>query len=1061
MFKCDVLRNAIIMYQAWACGPYSDAASIMLRSEEQLARLIKEYAHFLLSAGDAQKKKRRVKTPRAQVWIVWASHMIRSRQYYEDCMKFCGVVVDHDPLVHIVVDANHNKERDCARSASLSSSVDQEETEDVLIRSLRRTLTMDAFRQDLAFYPNLCKFFATRFGRKCPRYLADPMLWSASSKILERVKVKLLRPQYEKYMRILHDIESSEEHVRQPSPTITIDWLWHAHMIQPVLYRRDCMDAFKRVIHHNPGDLNPMPSSMWCPRETGSKNPLDAWIFISNRFPGIDTALKRLAERIDAQEAAKGADRHTQLMSLGNFTNASRVFSELYAQDFKFIPTLIALYRSNAKKVPVLRPTRTGRRAHSRLSKIPLIRGDLARFRSIKPLLILDLNGILIHRRREAPIVVNPNVRRILRTLSHTWRLAFWTALPQRDAIREAKQVLLRANLTDRHAVLFVWGQEQCDVEPGAMSNEIAGKPLFRKRLMSVWNAFPAYSSLNTLIVDHSQEKVDENTEHCFVIVDKWRPIGPIVSTSDPFSTSLMHLLRRFANAPSTWKKSVLAWKTEHCCESVAGLSPFRLMKYRPIDLSSKTSATRSRPPTGHLDFHSAVYAWDMTLFPLVAKAAIASERGVRSNLTSIFNNGILVADIVPFLRNRRVACFACRKPTGRRARAMMIRRSSRGAPVFDGWTVAPIGFCGCGTKPCSICSSPTSMLRVYWKPPQGDTPTRDDCWSTSIDVVPAAPYCGCICPKCKFQLRPDLRTIGLSNVFRCRCSAPCVNCGNVTSDRRVKTKGRGRDATRLVFWCGCGCNACLNPSRSCTCPAEDYSRCTCFTGGCPLRLRDGRVVTVANLVPGMTVATGQLDNRNNREKFRTVKRVWRCPVNTRIDVADLGKGCVMTHGHPVLLATTCSTEDVSRQRSYAEAMQMSRKKRIDLARSFSPELQRGESTFTQGKESHRWVRAEIAATATQGEIRVEHHVFVYSIELTGHVDTVDCAGTLVATLGRYCGDHFGWNIFTRKSTRCDGNCDICDVIQSKDVDFCSIAPEDMTRTYPPHSGFGDSIRVP
>eukprot|EP00939_MAST-03C_sp_MAST-3C-sp1_P003260 g3260.t1 len=1054
MFKCDVLRNAIVMYQAWACGPYSDASGTV-QNKEQHFGLIKEYAHFLLATADAQKKKQRTKTPRAEVWILWASHMIRSRQYYDDCMKFCGALVDHDPSFHIVVDGRQKVDY-FDSSLPSSPSIDRG-AEEGLLQSLTKTLTMEALVQDALFFPKLCKFFATHFGRRCQRYLADPMLWSGPSKLLEHVKVKLLRPQYEKYMRILHDIESRGEDVQPPSPTITIDWIWHAHMIQPVLYRHDCVNVFKRVIHHHPGNLKPMPSAMWCSGGIGHQNPLDAWKAISNNFPGIDTALKNLARRIDARENARGADRLTQIMSLGNFGNASRVFSELYAQDFKFIPTLTALYRSDAekKKNSVLRMSRKGRGvvpAHSRLF-MPSIRGDLARFKSTKPLLVLDLNGILIHRQREGPAIVNPNVRPILQTLSHRWRLAFWTALPQRAAIRETKQVLLRAELTDRHAVLFVWGQEQCDVEPGVMSNEIAGKPLFRKRLMSVWRAFPRYSSINTIIVDHSQEKVDENTEHCFVVVDKWRPSGTNVRTSDPFSTTLMVLLRRFANTPSKWKDAVLAWKTEHCCKSVAALSPFRSMKCRPIDTSSGTSLTHTRPSAAQLDFHSAVYAWDLTLFPLAAKAAIASDRGVLSNLTGIFNLGIFGVDIVPFLRNRRVACFACGRPTSRRPRTMMIRRTSRGTPVFDGWTVAPFGFCGCKTKPCSACSSPTRMLR-YWI--EVDTP--DDCLSA---VMPAVPYCGCICPKCKYQLRPDFRNIGV-NIFRCRCAAPCVNCGKATSDRRVKTKGRGRGGTRLVFWDGCGCGRCLNPTRACTCPKEEYSRCTCFTGDCPLRLRDSRRVTVADLVPGMSVATGQRNDRTGRETFRIVKRVWQCRVNACIDVADLGQGCVMTHGHPVLLASTRSAEDISRQMSYAEAMQMSRKERIDLARSFGQELQRNESssTGTHRKVSHRWVRAEIAATATQGEIRRENHAFVYSIELAGHVDTVDCGGTIVATLGHYCGHNFGWNIFTRKSTRCDANCEICDIIHSPRVDFCSIGPREMVRTYPPHRGFVKSARV-
>eukprot|EP00928_Gymnodinium_smaydae_P041320 TRINITY_DN27983_c0_g1_i1.p1 TRINITY_DN27983_c0_g1~~TRINITY_DN27983_c0_g1_i1.p1 ORF type:complete len:506 (-),score=53.38 TRINITY_DN27983_c0_g1_i1:87-1388(-) len=47
----------------------------------------------------------------------------------------------------------------------------------------------------------------------------------------------------------------------------------------------------------------------------------------------------------------------------------------------------------------------------------------------------------------------------------------------------------------------------------------------------------------------------------------------------------------------------------------------------------------------------------------------------------------------------------------------------------------------------------------------------------------------------------------------------------------------------------------------------------------------------------------------------------------------------------------------------------------------------------------------------------------VYQLEIEGHVDTVlvgSGTGVVCALLGRYCGEDFGWNIFTRKTVRCD-----------------------------------------
>merc|ERR1712187_325766 len=47
----------------------------------------------------------------------------------------------------------------------------------------------------------------------------------------------------------------------------------------------------------------------------------------------------------------------------------------------------------------------------------------------------------------------------------------------------------------------------------------------------------------------------------------------------------------------------------------------------------------------------------------------------------------------------------------------------------------------------------------------------------------------------------------------------------------------------------------------------------------------------------------------------------------------------------------------------------------------------------------------------------------VYQLEIEGHLDTAlvgSGGGFVCALLGRYCGEDFGWNIFTRKTVRCD-----------------------------------------
>ena len=77
----------------------------------------------------------------------------------------------------------------------------------------------------------------------------------------------------------------------------------------------------------------------------------------------------------------------------------------------------------------------------------------------------------------------------------------------------------------------------------------------------------------------------------------------------------------------------------------------------------------------------------------------------------------------------------------------------------------------------------------------------------------------------------------------------------------------------------------------------------------------------------------------------------------------------------------------------------------------------------------------------------------VYGLELEGHVDTVLVGdGAVVAAVGVYCGPAFGWNVFTRKSARCDRlRCAACDVCVDAALDFSKVAPADLDVEYAPY----------
>jgi len=180
----------------------------------------------------------------------------------------------------------------------------------------------------------------------------------------------------------------------------------------------------------------------------------------------------------------------------------------------------------------------------------------------VRPLLVLDLNGILCKRIRYnrlsvtererinfrssvghiagTPVVAREDLQPMLSYLDANFTLAVWTSARIATA-RGLISLLFPPDIANR--LLFVWGQDRCDATrpndtrandlDGAIdkaSNEPDGgeedcKPnvedsfdvIFEKNLGKVWRDYPCFDSTNTLLIDDSPEKARkwiENTLH-------------------------------------------------------------------------------------------------------------------------------------------------------------------------------------------------------------------------------------------------------------------------------------------------------------------------------------------------------------------------------------------------------------------------------------------------------------------------------------------------------------------------------------------------------------------
>jgi hypothetical protein len=152
----------------------------------------------------------------------------------------------------------------------------------------------------------------------------------------------------------------------------------------------------------------------------------------------------------------------------------------------------------------------------------------------VKPLIVLDLNGILCHRVRRSrdtydplatyrpsigtvantPILPRPHVFEFLHFLQQHFTLAVWTSAKKKTADKLIN-LLVPKKVAD--SFLFVWAQHDCKIQPQIIVGGDPNDQLFEKDLSKVWVAYPLWNVHNTLLMDDSPEKctaVKQNAIH-------------------------------------------------------------------------------------------------------------------------------------------------------------------------------------------------------------------------------------------------------------------------------------------------------------------------------------------------------------------------------------------------------------------------------------------------------------------------------------------------------------------------------------------------------------------
>jgi NLI interacting factor-like phosphatase len=208
----------------------------------------------------------------------------------------------------------------------------------------------------------------------------------------------------------------------------------------------------------------------------------------------------------------------------------------------------------------------------------------------LRPLLILDLNGTILHRLTRShersiarthpsytgpsytvngnPCFLRPHLHAFLQWAFDVFEVGIWTSARKKNAIPMTVKALhhlvdfgeMEAEVmsfiplsnpvsddTKKHKLKFLWHQEQCTVEGGGKRDvDFSYKPHFVKDLNVVFSHYHQYDTTNTFIVDDSSKKIKPEHSDCLIKVKEFRVDDPAIDyKSDEELLNLKTILQR------------------------------------------------------------------------------------------------------------------------------------------------------------------------------------------------------------------------------------------------------------------------------------------------------------------------------------------------------------------------------------------------------------------------------------------------------------------------------------------------------------------------------------
>lgn len=249
-FKTDLAQN---------CSYYVDLEKKLQKvkmSKEFIKNSMMRYYNFLKLK---ELYPNTLFIPTLDIEMVWISHLLKPEIYEEDCMKLFGRVIEHELYLN---DSNKSIRHEALiETLNLYKShykVDLIDPKNIP-KKLKFYFKMGMRRtEDMREETSYQELFNPFIDKECKDW-KNPFSFNEEDVETDRKSSFYNFPHnsnnypafIKSYERFLYLLAKYPEDSHLFYPSLSIDFVWHSHMMNPILYKQDCVEIVGRYVGHN------------------------------------------------------------------------------------------------------------------------------------------------------------------------------------------------------------------------------------------------------------------------------------------------------------------------------------------------------------------------------------------------------------------------------------------------------------------------------------------------------------------------------------------------------------------------------------------------------------------------------------------------------------------------------------------------------------------------------------------------------------------------------------------------------------------------------------------